>query len=159
MIVLKWVANVLGWPVIHMVIAYVALQWPQGCLERDSWITAPRRWERKGHLYRDCLAIRRWKRLLPDGAPWLSGFSKKNLRARDPIYVARFLVETRRAEIAHWCMLACLPVFFLWNPLWARWVMTGYAFAANLPCIVVQRYNRFALDRMVRSRYRVQVHQ
>jgi glycosyl-4,4'-diaponeurosporenoate acyltransferase len=29
-------------------------------------------------------------------------------------------------------MLACLPVFFVWNPPWACWTMTVYAIAANL---------------------------
>ena len=63
-------------------------------------------------FYRDRFAIRTWKSLLPDGAPWLGGFAKKKLRGRNRAYLAQFLLETRRAEVAHWCMLACLPVFF-----------------------------------------------
>ena len=69
-------------------------------------------------------------------------------------YLAQFLLETRRAEWAHWCMLGCLPIFFLWNPPWACLVMTAYALAANLPCILAQRYNRIVLDRVVRTRRR-----
>ena len=90
--------------------------------------------------------------MLPDGAPWLGGFSKKKLNARDPGCLAQFLVETRRAEIAHWCMLACFPIFFLWNPPWACGVMCAYAVAANLPCIVAQRFNRMAITRLVSNR-------
>ena len=157
MIALMWAANILGWPLIHLVIAYLSLRLPEGCLDRDSWITAPRRWERDGLSYRHWLAVRRWKRFLPDGGPLLGGFSKRNLLLRDPKQVAQFLIETRRAEIAHWCMLACLPVFFLWNPPWARWVMTGYAMVANLPCIIAQRYNRVALGRVLRRPCQVQV--
>ena len=44
-------------------------------------------------------------------------------------------------------MLACLPLFFLWNPPWACAVMAFYAIAANMPCIAVQRYNRLVLAR------------
>lgn len=154
MIALIWAANLLGWPLIHLSIAFVALRLPPHLFARNSWLTAPRRWERDGLLYRDWLAIRRWKSLLPDGAPWLGGLPKKRINARDPSYLLRFLAETRRAELAHWCMLCCLPFFFLWNPPWACLVMTAYGLAANLPCILAQRYNRIALDRAIRTRRR-----
>ena len=154
MIALMWAANLLGWPLIHIAIGFVALRLPPHLFARDSWLTAPRPWERDGRLYRDWLAIRKWKSLLPDGAPWLGGFAKKKIYARDSSYLAQFLLETRRAEFAHWCMLCCLPIFFLWNPPWACLVMTAYALAANLPCILAQRYNRIALDRLVRTRRR-----
>jgi len=154
MIALVWAANVLGWPLIHLAVAFVALRLPPDLFARDSWLTAPRQWERDGRLYRDWLAIRKWKSVLPDGSPWLGGFAKKKVYARDSSYLAQFLLETRRAELAHWCMLCCLPIFFLWNPPWACLVMTGYALAANLPCILAQRYNRIVLDRLVRTRCR-----
>jgi len=154
MTALIWTANLLGWPLIHLAVASIALRLPADLFAHDSWITAPRRWEREGRLYRDWLVIRRWKSLLPDGAPWLGGFAKRRINARDASYLEQFLLETRRAELAHWCMLLCLPLFFLWNPPWACLVMTVYALAANLPCILAQRYNRIALYRVVRTRLR-----
>lgn len=154
---LVWVANIAGWPVLQLTISYAALRLPARWWAHDTWITAPRRWEKEGRLYRDWFAIRRWKASLPDGASWFGGFAKKKLRASHPAYLAQFLLETRRAEVAHWCMIACLPLFFLWNPCWARWVMAAYALAANLPCILVQRYNRIALGRVVRTRSRTVV--
>lgn len=150
MITPVWAANVLGWPILHIVIGFTALRVPTPIFACDTWLTAPRPWEQNGHVYRDRLAIRKWKILLPDGAPWLGGFAKKKLRERNSTYLEQFLIETRRAEIAHWCMLACLPIFFIWNPPWARWVMAVYALAANVPCILVQRYNRLTLNRIVR---------
>jgi glycosyl-4,4'-diaponeurosporenoate acyltransferase len=152
MTALLWAANLIVWPFIQFTISFVALRVPSRAFVRDTWLTAPRSWEHDGRLYRNWLAIRKWKRILPDGAAWLGGFSKKNLAARDSSYLAQFLIETRRAEIAHWCMLACLPLFFLWNPPWARWVMTAYALAANLPCILAQRYNRLVIARLSSSR-------
>ena len=154
MIAAVWAANLLGWPIIQLTIGFVALRIPQDSFERDTWLTAPHGWEQEGRVYRDWFAIRRWKSQLPDGAPWLGGFAKKKLLERNPTAIAKFLVETRRAEIAHWCMLGCLPIFFIWNPPWARWVMTAYALAANLPCIFAQRYNRLVLNRIVRARCR-----
>ncbi len=152
MIALVWAANLLGWPVIQLSITSAALRLSPEFFSEDTWLTAPRRWEHDGRLYRERLTIRKWKHLLPDGASWFGGFAKRTLRADDPAYLAQFLLETRRAEVAHWCMLGCLPLFFLWNPPWARWVMTAYAVAANLPCIFVQRYNRFSLRRIIRTR-------
>ena len=124
MIALIWAANLLGWPLIHLAVGYVALRLPSRYFARNNWLTTQRRWEFGGRLYRDWLWIRRWKSRLPDGAPWLGGLPKKKGYARDSSYPAQFLLETRRAELAHWCMLCCLPVFFLWNPPWARMVMT-----------------------------------
>ena len=158
MIALVLAANVLGWPILHVAIGFIVIRVPSHIFARDTWLTAPRSWERDGNVYRDWFAIRKWKALLPDGAPWLGGFAKKKLLSRDPTYIEQFLIEIRRAEIAHWCMLACLPVFFLWNPPWARWVMTAYALAANIPCILVQRYNRFTLNRIARIGCHTLVH-
>ena len=39
--------------------------------------------------------------------------------------------------------------FFLWNPCWADLVMVAYALAANLPCILAQRYNRSRFQRLL----------
>lgn len=158
MITLVWVANILGWPVIHLAISFAVLRVPTQFFARDTWLTTPRSWEQDGDVYRNWFAIRKWKSLLPDGAPWLGGFAKEKLLERKPTALVQFLIETRRAETAHWCMLGCLPIFFIWNPPWARWVMTAYALAANLPCILAQRYNRFTLSRIARIRCRTPVH-
>lgn len=146
-----WVvaANILGWPVIHLLISKISIEIP---LERFAIKNSSRRsgtGGREKQLYRNFFKVQRWKSRLPDGAPWLGGFSKKRFVRRDRDYIFTFILETRRAEFAHWCTLGFLPVFFLWNPLWACAVMTVYALAANVPCIVVQRYNRIVLSRLL----------
>ena len=94
--------------------------------------------------------MRRWKGLLPDGAAlFKKGFRKKKLNARDPGYMERFVKETCRGEAVHWAVLGCSFLFFLWNPWWAGLIMVVYALAANLPCIVTQRYNRIRLMRVI----------
>jgi glycosyl-4,4'-diaponeurosporenoate acyltransferase len=103
------------------------------------------------------LGIRRWKDLLPDGAGWFAGgFPKARLAGKDADYYQRFIRETWRGEICHWVAIACVPVFFLWNPWWGNLVIVGYAMLANLPCILTQRYNRLrfgkALARVRRVR-------
>lgn len=152
-----WTANVLGWPAIHLIVGGLAVRLPGDLFAQDTWVSKPRRWEHDGRLYRKLFAVRSWKALLPDGAPWIGGLAKNGLLARDQPQLMRFIAETRRAEIAHWCMLGCLPLFWVWDPRWARLVMTVYGVAANVPCIIAQRYNRAVLLRFVQTRSRVPV--
>jgi glycosyl-4,4'-diaponeurosporenoate acyltransferase len=142
-----WLANIGGWPAIHLILAKIFLTIPLHRFRADNFITAPQPWEQNGRLYRNVLSIHKWKALLPDGAPWLGGSSKRHLASNDRTALESFCSETRRAELAHWAMLACTPVFFLWNPPWACGVMLLYGLAANLPCILAQRYNRLVLMR------------
>jgi len=145
---LQWIANLLGWPLIQLAASFIMLQLPAERFARETWLTAPRHWESNGRIYRKFLRIQKWKSMLPDGARWLGGFAKGSFKQLDAAYIERFLLETRRAEWTHWCVLCCFPAFLPWNPTWARMVMVAYALAANLPCILAQRYNRIALGRI-----------
>ena len=149
MIPLIFTLNVLGWPVIQLLLAYLFLLCPDESFARDSWLTRKRWFERDGELYRSAFAVQRWKGWLPDGAPWLGGRSKSRIGSRNQLDLTTFLIETRRAEVAHWCMLLCTPVFYLWNPAWACVVMTFYGIAANVPCIVAQRANRIKIEHIL----------
>lgn len=141
---LPWVMalNLLGWPVIQFALAWAFTRVPV------AWFNPakPLAWEESGRVYERVFGIRRWKDRLPDAARWFGGgFPKGRLAAKDSNYLRRFMRETWRGELCHWTALACAPVFFLWNPLWADALMVVYALTANLPCILVQRYNRVRL--------------
>jgi glycosyl-4,4'-diaponeurosporenoate acyltransferase len=142
--------NVSGWPIIHLAVAWIFTQLSAKLFASEPRWMQPRPSE--ASLYARVTKIRNWKRLLPDGAPWLRGFPKQNLRSKDAGYLQSFITETRRGEAAHWVMMLAGAVFLLWNPLWADGVMVGYAVAANLPCIITQRYNRFRLSAALRGR-------
>lgn len=140
------VANVLGWPLIQLSVARFFTRLPDRVFRGHARMETV--YDAEMTFYSRVLRIRRWKNALPDGASWVGGaFSKRRLESRDRAYVERFILETRRGEAAHWMMIAFTPVFFLWNPLWACAVMVVYALASNLPCILVQRYNRSVLSR------------
>ncbi len=147
-----YAANFLGWPVVQMTIASLITRIPQKFFKKDTWLTAHQFWEKNGEPYNTWFSVRRWKHRLPDGASWLGGFPKKKILSHDTDYLVSFVCETRRAEIAHWCMLGCFPIFFIWNPPWAWLVMIAYAVAANSPCIIVQRYNRAVLLHVLKHR-------
>ena len=59
-----------------------------------------------------------------------------------------FLMETNRAELTHW--ISILPsILFIWNsPSIGVW-MVIYAIIANVPFILVQRYNRIRIHQVV----------
>lgn len=143
------VLNVAGWPVIQLGLAWAFTRMPV------AWFNPPAAgaWERGGRFYERSFGIKRWKDNLPDAARWFGGgFAKGRLADTKTDYLHRFVRETWRGELCHWCALACLPLFFLWNPLWADLVMAAYAIGANLPCILAQRYNRIRFRRVLARR-------
>lgn len=143
------VVNIAAWMLFHLGLAALATALPLRRFRPDGWVCRPRRWEGGGQVYERLFAVRRWKGLLPEGVNLLgTGFRKGRLERRDAAYLQRFYLETCRAETAHWWVWLCGPLFFLWNPPWAGWIMVVYATAVNLPCIIAQRYNRLRLAAM-----------
>jgi len=152
---LGWIVtlNIIGWPIIQLGLARLFLLIDAERFDPQSAWFRPRRWERDGRFYQSLFNVRTWKRWLPDAGPWFGGFAKARLSEADVQYLRRFAQETCRGEMAHWFMLACAPVFFIWNPLWADAVMIAYAAAANLPCVMTQRFNRARVTRAAERRY------
>lgn len=136
--------NCVGWPAIQMGLAWLFIQMPA------DWFDAPSKLPGEEWFYRHVLHVRIWKDRLPDAAGWFAGgFTKRSLATAEPDYLRTFIHETWRGESCHWCALAFVPVFFLWNPWWADIVCLAYAIAANLPCIIVQRHNRLRLRKLL----------
>ena len=149
--------NILAWAVVHMATAWGITQLAAGRFDPSGWLFHQRRWERGGQVYELLLRVQRWKSRLPDGAAlFRGGFRKKRFVSRDPDYLRRFVRETCRGELAHWSTVAAAPLFFLWNPPHVGAVMILYALLASLPFIVVQRYNRFRIERLLERRERAQ---
>lgn len=143
--------NSVSWLVLQLSIAAAVTRISAQRFVNDNALYHVRSWEVK--FYRRWLRIRRWKRLLPDGASWVGGrFSKKRLETSDPAYLRQFSLESRRGEAAHWLMFFCFPLFCFWNPPWAWLIIAFYAAAANLPCIFVQRYNRETIRQLLMRR-------
>jgi glycosyl-4,4'-diaponeurosporenoate acyltransferase len=139
------------WGTWSALVGFWAHRRPVSAFDRDTWLYRVRSFEQGGRVY-ERLRIRRWKDRLPEaGGLFTGGFSKRSVRTRDRDVLERFVVETRRAEWTHWTIMLISPVFVLWNPIWVVPVMVSYALAANGPCLVVQRYNRARLARLLGS--------
>jgi glycosyl-4,4'-diaponeurosporenoate acyltransferase len=141
-------ACVLGWFGWALLIGWLANRLPSSALDHDTWLTRARPWPQSEAGYEKRLAILRWKSLLPDAGDALPGGVRKNsLVSRDPAALQRLVEETRRAELVH---LAIWP-FWLCTALWMppAGVLVNMIFATlfNLPCLLLQRYNRLRLAR------------
>jgi glycosyl-4,4'-diaponeurosporenoate acyltransferase len=145
--------DVAAWAAIHAATGYAAHRIPASRLQRDSWLTRARGFERDGRVY-ESFAIKRWKDRLPEaGALFAGGVSKRSLPSRSADGLRRLAVETRRAEIGHSLAAAASPLFVLWNPPLVAVAMVIYGVAVNAPFIAIQRYNRLRISRaLARSR-------
>ncbi len=96
-------------------------------------------------FYKRGLHINAWKDYVPSVGP----FDKKTLKANSAEYYSLFILETIRAEMAHvFCILITLLVLYLYKPSYPFAIPLFYL-VINVPCIIIQRYNRARLERIL----------
>jgi glycosyl-4,4'-diaponeurosporenoate acyltransferase len=135
--------NAIAWVAIHLGVAYLCCRIPAQRLDPQLWLFRTRDWEQDGAAYQAVLRIKKWKSLLPSGGPMLGAdFSLARVESHDRDYLQRWAIESCRAELTHWLVIAPIALFVLWNPPVGVAANLVYAIAANVPCILAQRYNR-----------------
>jgi glycosyl-4,4'-diaponeurosporenoate acyltransferase len=139
------------WIAFHVGAGYLAHRLPARLLAQLPATSGSYGWERAGRIYWR-LGIRAWKDRLPEAGDFFpGGFSKRRLTSNEVGYFERFVLETIRAECSHWLTWALSLTFFAWNPWPVGILMVLYGAASNAPCILVQRYNRARLLRLVQT--------
>lgn len=137
--------NVLLWLIIHLLGAYIPSKFNAAFIQKFLWLDSVKQWEM--NIY-EKLKIKSWKEKLPDGGDWTKGgIKKKHINIRSKEGRERFLLETKRAELSHWLQILPAPIFFTFNEPLAGVIMIIYAFSFNTPFIMIQRYNRYRLNR------------
>ena len=139
------IANVLGIPVAHVLLSWLCTIAPARWFDKPL----PKQCPKPHGIYETLFLIRSWKHLLPDAAPWIKGFPKDSIQSTKPDYLRRFILETRRGELAHWLQWLVISSFITWNPYPANLVILVYAMLVNLPCILNLRYTRIRLGRVL----------
>jgi glycosyl-4,4'-diaponeurosporenoate acyltransferase len=136
--------DALAWAVISSAAGWWGVRLPADRLDGGGPVDASR--------YRRWLRIAIWKDRLPEAGTLFGGVSKRSLppgeHHRDRLL--RFARESRRAELTHAVILATTPAFLLWNPAGLFVAMAAFAAVANVPCLLVARFNRGRVQRALR---------
>lgn len=143
------IANSLGW---FLVVFLSGFFLQKVSIDRFHYRKFPFRtfrWERWGKTYQKAVNIRKWKDRIPEAGGVFKGFGKRRAGLREKAYLETFARETCRAEAVHYAIIASLPVFAIWNPPAALFIMLPIVLAGNVPCILIQRYNRPRLIRLI----------
>ena len=143
-------SSIVLWLGASLLLGALANQVPLDWLCQSSHTPSPRVVALILNWYERLFMVRRWRNWIPDAGRALpGGISKDSLVRRDLDALQRFVAETRRAELVHWLLL---PLWLL-TPLWlsSSAVVLNLIFATlfNVPCLVLQRYNRLRLQRLI----------
>ena len=114
------------------------------------WLYRQRKWEQGGRFYEKYFHVKAWKSHLPDiGDIFKWRFSKRHLQTSACDYIQKFLAESCKAEFAHWMIIVSSFVFVLLGSLSAFFEIFSLSAILNLPYIIIQRYNRPRLIRLL----------
>ena len=116
----------------------------------DKKMYSPRKWERSGRFYSRILKIKLWKDMVPQYRG-KNGFSKDHLDGISVEYLDEFIMETCRGEWNHTVNCALCLILMLLDPPPVSLIFAFLVFIGNLPFKLIQRYNRFRLQKLRRT--------
>jgi glycosyl-4,4'-diaponeurosporenoate acyltransferase len=147
---LTLILDILAWVVFNMGVSYLCSRIPDHWLDPGGRFFHAFGWEKEGQLYEQLFHVRTWKQHIPNGGKLFDkNLSLESLPRRDPADLLRWLKESIRAEICHWLLILPGFLFFLWNPRFAGWVMVLFAFLFNIGPVVLQRFNRPRMRKLI----------
>lgn len=122
-------------------------------LRKLSHLYKTLKWEKDGKVYQKLFKVKYWK----DYIPSISAFDKKNL-SRDITaeYIEQYLLESIRAELCHDIIILFDIIFIILTPHSMNAKIITWAVIANLPCIIIQRYNRPRFEALAKRSLRNQ---
>ncbi len=133
----------------HLLVLTVCRILPNSFFDSSHFMYKARDWERSGQFYVKRLKIKKWKDRLPQYVA-KGGFSKRNLKLfeeTDKKYIERFIMETCRGEWNHFVCSCYFVISFLINTWLYAIIFSLIPIVANLPFLIIQRYNRLRLLR------------
>lgn len=144
--------DVLIFFIISIVITVLVERLPETLFYYNKWLYQQREWEKGGSFYQNIFSVKKWKVCLPELSEFIKGwFSKKNLNKNNIVYYQKFIVETCKSEFTHWMIIISSFTFYIWDGFSASVGITFIAFVFNIPYIVIQRYNRPRLIKMMKK--------
>ena len=143
-LVLSDIAVIAG---LSILIGASAPRWPDRWLSRNR---GPMRlaFPRNEATFR-ALGVTWLARTLPEFGSTFGGQSKASIPGRDALSLQRYLIEVRRAEWVHLLSMITFIPLVLFNPWWLTLVFAIITIAGNTPFLLILRYNRLRLTRLL----------
>ncbi len=140
--------------IIGAVAHYVGQLLPRRNFDYTAPPYASYHWERDGMFYTR-LRIQFWKDKVPDMSQYVKSMFRKKISVfRDFEYIKELILETCVAEFVHWMLVLISPVFLVLMEGLAGWIGTVLYALGNLPFVMIQRYNRPRLVRLMNRQKR-----
>ena len=148
----EFLLNLLTFFFFSVIITYLSNKMPNRFYSSDSWLLRQREWEKRGIFYQRVFRVKLWKKLMPElGDIVKSVFPKKRIKEYTREYLKKYIFESCKSEVTHWCIIFSTLLFFLWNEFKPAMMMVLLAIILNLPYIIIQRYNRPRIMVMVEN--------
>jgi glycosyl-4,4'-diaponeurosporenoate acyltransferase len=145
--------NIGTWVLWFYLVGFTASKLKISFLAKDYIFTKLLSFEKDGSWFRKYLKIDKWKDRVPElGGIFGDGFQKRSIDLGTKDQLQLFIRETRRAELAHWVMTSGWIITIAFNPLWAIVFNLIFAHIVNFPCLIIQRYNRARLIKVLENR-------
>jgi len=142
--------DLIYWLIIQGLVGFIAAHRPQKRFNPENWRYRTRKWEKDGRIYQDWFKIKHWKPVVWDaGRVFQRDFRKDHVDPANPGNLERWIIETCRAEWCHHITFWFILPLTAFNPpaLTQFWLL--YDMVLNLVPIVVQRYNRPRLKKLL----------
>lgn len=141
------IINLLIGAVWHYASFFLCISISKTAFDPNRKMYMPHKWENNGKFYNDVLKINRWKDFLPQHIG-KDGFSKDHIDDISLEYIDEFIMETCRGEWNHSINCMFTVVLFLINDFFIAILFMIFLFIGNVPFIIIQRYNRFRLQKL-----------
>jgi glycosyl-4,4'-diaponeurosporenoate acyltransferase len=136
-------------------ITYFSTKIPASAFTRNQWLFKVRKWERDGQIYQRLLNVKRWKGSLPELSDFIkSVFPKKQIKEYSQKYFQAYFAESCRSELTHWCIILSTFLFLFWCDFKTYALIALIAVILNLPYVIIQRYNRPRIMKIIVSEKR-----
>jgi glycosyl-4,4'-diaponeurosporenoate acyltransferase len=146
------IMDICAWVFFHLSIGFWCSRIPVSFFNTKKPFYITKKWENEGEIYQKLFRVKSWKKYIPSGGSlYTNTFKIKNLPCYSKEYLERWLKESCRAELCHWIMILPGFLFFLWNNVKVAWLMVAYAVLNNMVPIIMQRYNRPRISKLLKQ--------
>ena len=125
------------------------MKFPRKFVDYTSKVFRPKKWEADNKIY-SILKVSAWKDKLPDMSKILKKLPNKQVKVPTMESVKALINETCVAEISHMILIGMsVPISFLCEGISGFIYFMLYGVLGNLPFIIIQRYNRPRLIKLL----------